>query len=145
MADLYLLYAEALNEWLETPNEEVYEYVNLVRQRAGLENVQDAWTKYAKNPDKYKSKAGMQDIIHRERSIELAFEGQRFWDIRRWNKATTELTGPVKGWNYMGNNADDFYQIITVDNVVFTDRDVLWPIRTAELVININMVQSPGW
>ena len=145
LADLYLLYAEALNEHLDAPNAEVWEYVNLVRERAGLESVQDAWTKYSNNPDKYATKQGMRDIIRQERSIELAFECHRFLDIRRWNTAVRELTGPVQGWNIMGQNSEDFYQVISVANLLFTDRDMLSPIRTAELTKNHNLVQNPGW
>ena len=145
LADLYLLYAEALNEYLDAPNAEVWNYVNLVRERAGLETVQEAWTKYARNPDKYLTQTGMRDIIRRERSIELMFEGHRLFDIRRWNIATSELTGPVRGWNYMESLADNFYQLNTVHNMLFTDRDVLSPIRTSEIAKNPKLVQNPGW
>lgn len=145
LADLYLLYAEALNESLSAPNEEVWEYVNLVRLRAGLETVQDSWTKYAKTGDKYTTQSGMRDIIRRERSIELMFEGHRLFDLRRWNRAPIELTGPVQGWNYLESKAEDFYQVFTIDNVRFTDRDVLAPILNSELTKNYNLVQNPGW
>jgi len=145
MADLYLLYAEALNEYLDAPNGDVWEYVNLVRERAGLESVQNAWTNYSKYPDKYTSKSDMRDIIRRERSIELMFEGHRLFDLRRWDLSTTELTGPVRGWNYLENAVDDFYQVITVDNVLYTDRDIFTPIRTSELAKNSNLIQNPGW
>jgi hypothetical protein len=145
LADLYLLYAEALNETLGAPNTEVFEYLNRVRNRTGLANIQDAYLDYAKDPGKYQTKTGMRDIIRRERSIELAFESNRFFDIRRWNTATEELNGPIQGWNYFGKTAIDFYQIVVVDNVSYTDRDVLWPIRTVELAKNRNLVQNPGW
>ena len=145
LADLYLLYAEALNEYLDAPNQEVWDYVNLVRERAGLETVQYAWTNFAKTPDKYTTQPGMRDIIRRERTIELMFEGHRLFDLRRWNIATTELTGPVRGWNYMQGATEDFYQLFTVENILFTDRDMLAPIRTSELVKNRNLIQNPGW
>ena len=145
MADIYLLYAEALNEQLPAPNDGVWDYVNLVRERAGLETVQYSWTNYAKNPDKYTTKSGMRDIIRRERNIELMFECHRYFDLRRWNIAQTELTGPVRGWNYMGSTIDDYYQLTTIDDILFTDRDVLTPIRTGELARNKNLIQNPGW
>ena len=145
LADLYLLYAEALNESLTAPNDEVWTYVNYVRERAGLESVQDSWTNYAKNPDKYTTQSGMRDIIRRERSIELMFEGHRLNDVRRWDRAPMELTGSVRGWNYMESTPEDFYQIVTVNDVLFTDRDALSPIRTSELTKNYNLVQNPGW
>jgi len=149
LADLYLLYAEALNEYYDNPgnvpNGDVWNYVNLVRERAGLEKVQDAWTNYSNDPDKYTTKTGMREIIRRERSIELMFEGHRFFDILRWNVAPTELTGDVKGWNYMGRNSRDFYQVVTIHNLLYTDRDILSPIPTGEIIKNPNLIQNPGW
>ena len=149
MADLYLLYAEALNEYYDKPGDDpdgdVWHYVNLVRERAGLETVQDAWINYAKDTEKYTTQSGMRDIIRRERNIELMFEGYRLFDVRRWDIATSELDGPVRGWNYLGSTPEEFYQIITVDNVEFTDRDVLSPIPTSELIRNRNLIQNPGW
>jgi hypothetical protein len=145
LADLYLLYAEALNETLGSPNGEVFDYLNRVRNRAGLVDIQDAYRDYARDPNKYQTKTGMRDIIRRERSIELAFESNRFFDLRRWNIAPEELNAPIRGWNYFGKTAIDFYQITVVDNVSYTDRDVLWPIRTVELAKNHNLVQNPGW
>lgn len=146
LADLYLLYAEALNELLDEPNDEVYEYVDIVRLRAGLkEGVKEAWAHHSMYPDKPSTKDGMREIIRRERSIELAFEDQRFFDLRRWKLAPKELSGPVQGWNYSGEKQDEFYQVTTIDNVVFTQRDVLWPIRQYELSVNTNLIQNPGW
>ena len=145
LADLYLLYAEALNEYLSEPNAEVWDYVNRVRERAGLETVQDAWTNYAKTPDKYTTQLGMREIIRRERSIELMFEGQRYFDLKRWDIAPMEMSGAVKGWNYRESAAEDFYQVVTYDNMLFNDRDALAPIRTGELIKNSNLVQNPGW
>src|SRR5690606_11373146 len=59
LADLYLLYAEARNEVLVTPDNNVWEYVNRVRNRSGLANVQDAWTQFSNRPTKYQNKVGM--------------------------------------------------------------------------------------
>src|SRR5690606_4996377 len=66
LADLYLLYAEALNE-SQGPGPEVYKYINLVRQRAGLPSVQNAWSNYAIDPAKHTTINGLREIIHRER------------------------------------------------------------------------------
>jgi hypothetical protein len=52
LADLYLLYAEALNE-AQGPVADVYNYVNQVRARAGLPTVQTSWTNFSTNPTKY--------------------------------------------------------------------------------------------
>ena len=52
LADLYLMYAEALNE-SAGPGTEVYKYINLVRDRAGLKSVESSWTNFSTNPTKY--------------------------------------------------------------------------------------------
>lgn len=145
LADLYLLYAEAVNE--STANtSEACSYLNKVRDRAGVPTVQDAWTNFSTNPTKYTTKAGLREIIKRERSIEMAFEGSRFWDLRRWKDAAYELNQPVKGWTITGNTEETYYQVRTIFQQRFiAPRDYLWPIRLSNLSVNPNLVQNPGW
>jgi hypothetical protein len=147
LADLYLLYAEALNECLEAPSSEVYEYVNRIRHRAGLEGVVESWAAYTDPPHSEKplSKSGMRNIIRQERMIELAFEGKRFWDVRRWLLAETELNKPIRGWNIMGEVPEDYYNVITLHQLSFSEKEYLWPIRQGELLKNTNLIQNPGW
>src|SRR5690606_7608164 len=76
LSDLYLLHAEAMNE-AYGPSEEVYFYLNRIRENTGLPTIQHSWENYSRNPGKYKIKEGLRDIIRRERAIELAFEGHR--------------------------------------------------------------------
>ncbi len=145
LADLYLLYAEALNECSDVPTQEVYDYVDMIRYRAGLEGVVDSWRKYSKYPEKPTTQTGMRDIIRRERTIELAFEGKRFWDVRRWLTAETELNKPVKAWNIMGEVPEDYYNVITLYSLQFNKKEYLWPIRLDEMLRNTNLIQNPGW
>jgi len=146
LADLYLMYAEALNESEATVNDDVYEYVNKIRKRADLETVQFAWENFSNNRDKYKNKDGMREIIHQERLIELAFEGSRFWDILRWKKAAEMFNEPVRGWSVFQATTADYYKVRTIFPRNFVaPRDYLWPIRTYDLTINPNLVQNPGW
>ncbi|MGY5356014.1 RagB/SusD family nutrient uptake outer membrane protein [Wenyingzhuangia sp. IMCC45467] len=145
LADLYLMYAEALNE-VEGPTAEVLQYVDAIRSRAGLDGVENSWQNFSSNPTKYTSKDGMREIIHKERSIELAFEGKNYWDIRRWKKATQEFNEPVKGWNVFGVNESSYYQVVTLYQQRFVaPRDYFWPINVNTLIQNPNLVQSPGW
>lgn len=144
LADLYLLYAEALNEYAG-PSDDVYHFIDLVRERAGLNPVKLSWQDYAENPDKPTTKEGLREIIHQERAIELAFEGQRSWDLKRWKKATRELTYPVQGWNIFGEQAEDYYVVSTIHRREFRLKDYFWPIKEIELIINKNLVQNPGW
>lgn len=145
LADLYLYYAEALNETKGTPDAQVYEYIDLVRNRAGLPGVVESWSQFSTSPEKPNTKAGMREIIQRERLIELAFEGQRFWDLRRWLLAKSYLNKAVKGWDVFQTTTSGYYRVKTLYNQTFTERDYLWPIPETELVKNPNLVQNLGW
>lgn len=87
MAELYLISAEAWNEYLDAPDEEhVYKSLNVVRKRAGIPDVEVSWAG-ARNRNNVKTKAGMREIIRQEWNIEYMFEGMRFWNLRRWKIA----------------------------------------------------------
>lgn len=145
LSDLYLMYAEALNE-VEGPTADVLKYVDAIRTRAGLKGVAESWQNFSNNPLKYSSKDGMREIIHHERNIELAFEGKNYWDIKRWKKATQEFNEPVKGWNVFGSTEADYYQVRTLFQQRFVSpRDYFWPINENTLIQNPNLVQAPGW
>ena len=143
LSDLYLMYAEALNESLSTPTEDVYTYIDLVRKRAGLEGVKNAWSKYSKFPDKPNTKTGMREIIRMERLNELACEGKRFWDLRRWK---VELPREVKGWYIQGETAQEFYRVTTIFlRPRYSYKDYLWPLKLETILKDPNLVQNPGW
>ncbi|GAB6119746.1 RagB/SusD family nutrient uptake outer membrane protein [Dysgonomonas termitidis] len=145
LADVYLMYAEALNE-AEGPVEDVHKYLDLIRKRAGLESIKDSWTKYSNNPAKPTTKEGMREIIHRERNIEMSFEGIRFWDMKRWKKAVIKLNEPITGWDINQKDAAAYYQEKTIFQQKFiAPRDYLWPLAIDELTVNSNLVQNPGW
>ena len=150
LADLYLASAEAWNEYLDAPTDKVYGPVNKIRERAGLNDVQTAYDNYAINPEKAHTKAGMREIIHREWDIEFAFEGRRFWNLRRWMIAEQELNQPLYGWNVLGTNADQFYNYYNGPVIVWSKRqfvaprDYFFPIKSEE-VVRAGCVQNPGW
>jgi hypothetical protein len=144
LTDLYLLYAEALNE-VSGPSAEVYHYLNLIRERAGLRTVEESWTEFSTNPGKYTTQNGLREIIHQERLIEMAFEGQRFWDLRRWKKAAAELNKPILGWNISQASEASYYVPTIIWNQRFGIRDYFWPIRDSYIVQNRNLVQNLGW
>lgn len=144
MANLYLLYAEALNE-IKTPYGDVLPWIDLVRERAGLTGVEKSWTDHSTDPNKFKDQSGLREIIHQERLIELALEGQRYWDIRRWKKALTEFNKPITGWNLLYNSADDYYKETLIYNQTFSVRDYFWPIEDKETWRNKNLKQNYGW
>lgn len=145
LADLYLLYAEALNESNSAPTSEVYDCVDKVRERAGLEGVLSSWANYSNIPNKPTTQEGMREIIQRERMIELSFEGKRFWDLRRWKLAQSVIPGTIKSWNIEASKEEEYYHVIPIDNINFTTKEYLWPIKAHSLRVNTNLVQNPYW
>lgn len=148
LADLFLLYAEAINE-SEGPDgthsDEMFQYLDAIRSRAGLPGVKEAWDEYSNNPGKYVTQAGMRQIIHRERLIELAFEGQRFWDLRRWKEAPAEYEKGIYGFKVTASKPEDYYQKILLAEQKFALKDYFWPIQTSLIEQNPNLVQNIGW
>ncbi|MDR0864927.1 MAG: RagB/SusD family nutrient uptake outer membrane protein [Candidatus Symbiothrix sp.] len=146
LADLYLLYAEALNE-SNAPLDEVYPWIDAIRKRAGLETVKDSWTKaIPSKQNKPYTKEGMREIIKRERMIELSMESWRLWDLLRWKDAMEYLNEPIRGWWQAGNSIETYYNVTTYWNQrVFNTRDYLWPLKLSTVQTNSNLVQNPGW
>lgn len=144
LGDLYLLYAEALNEI--DNREEAIVWLDKIRERAGLDGVKESWTNYSNQPNKFGSKDGLRSIIHQERQIELAFQGQRIWDLRRWKEAADVMNQPVQGWDYTQQDAENYYRPVTLFSQTFiAPRDYLWPIKEYNLTVNDKLVQNPGW
>lgn len=144
LAGLYLLYAEVLNEQGK-PFQEVVTYIDKVRQRAGLPGVVEAWSNYSSNPAKYTTKEGMRQIIHQETRIELAFECQPGWDLRRWKELQVVLSKPIQGWDIYESSPVNYYRPHTLLTPVFNVRDYLWPIQSDNMIVNPNIVQNLNW
>lgn len=143
LADLYLLYAEALNEAGRPVDALVW--INKVRERANIPTVEDAWINFAKNPAGYTTKEGLRKIIHQERSIELAFEGHRYWDLLRWKEAPEVLNQPIAGWDISQSSADAYYRARVIFNQAFGQKNYFQPLDENNITVNRNLVQSPGW
>lgn len=138
LGEIYLNYAEALNEF-SGPSTEVYNYVNMIRNRSGLPNLEEGL-----------SKEEMREKIWHERRIELAFETHRFFDVRRWKIAEETDDKPVHSLNiFAGSHLQDnaFYQRIVVEQRVFeSPKHYFFPIEQNEIDKNDqNLVQNPGW
>src|SRR5690606_25119174 len=121
------------------------QYIDEVRKRAGLKGVVESWSNYSDQPSKVLNKSGMRNIIQKERMIELAFEGPRFWDLRRWKLAEQYMNRPIKGWSVLDTDADDYYNVKTLYSPTFSQKDYLWPIAEGEIINNPNLRQNPGW
>lgn len=148
LADLYLMYAESLNESVESEEnipQEVYVCLDLIRHRSGLAGVKESWAKYSINPEKALTKTGMRDIIRQERGIELALEGNRFFDIRRWKLGEIEYNKVIRGWNIQEENTDDYYMVVPIYQMKYSLKNYLWPIKQYDIMINSNLIQNVGW
>jgi hypothetical protein len=149
LSDLYLMKAEAYNEYLDAPTKaDVWEPINKVRERAGIPSVEESYSGAFVTPEaagKHTRKAGMREIIAQERKVEFAFEGHIFWDMLRTRKALTEFSSPAMGWKFDATTGENFFQLQIVQPRMFTLRDCLWPIANAELDKNSRLIQNPGW
>lgn len=150
LAELYLIAAEAWNEYLDVPDDRVWDPLNVVRERAGIPDVKTSWENYSNTPTKVTTKIGMRQIIRDEWNVEFAFEGRRFWNLRRWLTAGEELNDVQLGWNILGDDAQGFYNNYDGPIVVWNKRkflvprDYLFPLRSEEVIIS-GCVQNPGW
>nr|WP_315824460.1 RagB/SusD family nutrient uptake outer membrane protein [Paraflavitalea speifideiaquila] len=88
LAECYLAYAEALNEY-SGPTAEAFQYLNLIRQRAGMPN---------KDASMLADQVSFRTAIQNERTIELAFEDHRYNDLHRWLTAHVVLNKPFNGF-----------------------------------------------
>lgn len=148
LADLMLLYAEALNEAENSQGnrDKAIGQIDKIRARVGLKGVVESWSEYSNRPDKPSTQDGLREIIHQERDIEMAFEHSRVWDIRRWKTAPDEMNSYVQGWNIKGKTASEYYQLTNLFEQSFVaPRDYLWPISITEMLKNPNLIQNPGW
>ena len=147
LADLYLLYSECLNEASRDSSvpEDCYIYIDKVRARAGLAGVKDSWRLHSVNPDKPLSHDGFRTIVRQERMVELALEGQRFWDIRRWNLTDKYFNIDMKAWDVNQSATSEYYKLITYYTRQYNRRDNLWPLKEYDCIVNPRLVQNPNW
>ena len=137
MGEFYLNYAEALYKYLGDADATSVEFpmsareaANKTRQRAGMPDLAttgDFWTR-----------------LCNERFVELAFEGHRFWDVRRWKEADKYFTS-ITEMKLTKN--DDGTITYTRQNVSrqWNDKMYLFPISQTERMKNPNLQQNTGW
>ena len=140
LGEFYLLYAEAVNE--VNPNDpRVLKYLNAVRNRAGLPNIE------VLNPAIAGDKALQRAAIQRESRIELATEGQRYFDVRRWMIAETEEGR--QGGDFHGMNPDGkkqaFHTRKRFQTRSFQRKNYWYPVPLVEMQRSQVLVQNPGW
>jgi len=116
-ADILLIYAEALNKQNNGPTAEAYEALNRVRRRAGLPDLTGA--------DTYDT---FLKAIQDERFKELAGEGHRLVDLRRW------------GYNTLKERVE-----MSRNDASVEPHEILWPFPSYELSLNPMLQQNPGY
>lgn len=138
VAELYLNYAEALNEYYDAPPQEAFEAVRLVRARSGMPAFPAMLTQ-----NEFRTK------LRTERGVELAFEDHRFWDIRRWLIAEDEgvMQGKMYGLKIKsidGTTTHIHYQPYVFEIRSWSRRSYLHGIMQNE-VDKGYLIQNPGW
>ena len=134
LAEIYLNYAEAKFELGDEPNCRLY--INKVRARAGM-------------PDLAATVTGeeLRSRLYNERRIELALEGHRFFDVRRWKIAMVTENTPIFGMDIIKNATTGVKTYTPIQLLVrsFTESMYLLPIEANEISRNPNITQTPGW
>src|SRR5690606_10717643 len=133
-AEVLLNYAEAKQAMGQMDESVWNNTIRLLRQRAGFTDAE------ALN---FPAAADLTNIIRRERRAELAMEGLRTDDIRRWKIAESVLNGFAHGARFGGAAVDNGY--IRAQRRTFTAKDYLWPIPSSEIGLNPNLTQNPGY
>jgi hypothetical protein len=134
-AEMYLNYAEALNEY-DPGNIDIIKNINFIRTRAGV--------KMPEVPQGL-SQAEVRERIQHERRVEFAFEDHRRWDARRWLKGPEILGAPLMGVEITKNNGVFTYKPIKVEDRVFSPKMYLYPIPQGEINVAPGLVQNPLW
>ena len=143
LAEFYLLYAEALNE-VNPSDPKIAQYVDLVRERAGIPK----WSE--SNPSIIGNQSAQREAIRAEMRVELATEGQRYFDVRRWMIAENPVGEGGQGGNFYGmnmqtDNKNDFFERHSYEKRDFKRAYYLYPIPLNQIQITKNMVQNPGY
>ena len=139
LGEIYLNYAEALNEY-QQGSPEILTYLNAIRKRAGIPT-------YGTGAGQITAPSGQAEMrakIWAERRIELAYEGHRFFDIRRW-KIAPQVMGVLHGMDVSKDGNDFYKRVPTATPHLFRPSYYLWPITQYEMDRNRALVQNPSW
>ena len=149
-AEVLLNYAEAVFEQGESISDADLDLsLNLVRQRSNPEMVKLSNSLVSANG------LSMREEIRAERTVELALEGFRVDDLKRWKTAETEMPQDLRGipmtgwfatnWTNQTRPLDADGSIILYDGRVWAEKNYLYPIPSDELQLNPELGQNKGW
>lgn len=155
-AEVLLNYAEAVYELGNNISDvDLDKTINLLRKRAT--NNDNSKLPLLTNAFVTANGLNMRDEIRRERSVELAYEGFRYWDLIRWKTAETELVKPLlerkyfEGLDYGGSTKptmlNGYVLMQAADKRKFNpQRDYLWPLPSNQIGLSNNtLTQNPNW
>lgn len=153
-AEVLLNYVEAMNEMegsytdeehnvtVTRNTAEMVKYFNMIRYRAGLPGITEADAA---------DQAKMRELIKRERQVEFALEGRRFFDLRRWGDLVSTMASPFSVLNVdaRSNEQQKFYTR-TISSYQYslynvTNKMCLYPIKQTRIDKNAKLDQNPGW
>jgi hypothetical protein len=150
-AELLLIYAEAKIEANDIDNS-VYQAINRIRQRALMPDLPTGL-----------SQAQLRKALRYERKVELANDGLRWYDLRRWGIANDVMNGFIylnrdaKPWtkdvlagfddNYtpIYNHTEAIKYFTTQEVIYRQNKDELWPVPNSEIDANNTLTQNPGY
>lgn len=144
LTEFVLAYAEAMNEYLEdgVDRSTVINELNKIRKRSDMPDVA---TTFQRNSWNITNKSQLRKFIRNERTIELAFENNRFYDIRRWNIGVQTQKTVYAHDVILNEDGTYTYKIIPWERRLFQAKDHLLPIPQSEINNNKNLEQNPGW
>lgn len=133
-AEVLLTRAEALLESGTYTEQQIRDLVNQVRTRATMPKVETVEGKGGGSLTKQQ----LIDIVRQERRVETAFEGLRYYDLKRW--------GILKQRSVDVYMSVDKVQASAIQNRIFNEaRHNVWPIPQREIDANSALVQHPEW
>ncbi|UYQ95856.1 RagB/SusD family nutrient uptake outer membrane protein [Chitinophaga horti] len=132
-ADILLAYAEALNEAVG-PTTDVHTAVNAVRNRVSMPSLPAGLTKEE-----------MRERIKNERRVELCFEDQRFFDVRRWKEGETYFDAAVHGMKITKTGTALTYTPFVIETRVFGPKNYFYPFQQSEINKAKKLQQNPGY
>ncbi|WP_143307160.1 RagB/SusD family nutrient uptake outer membrane protein [Chitinophaga vietnamensis] len=140
-ADVLLMYAEAKNELGQMNTALWNQTIQPLRVRAGFTDAGATQFNASLSQDQLRT------VIRRERRAELAFEGLRIFDIRRWKTSQDVLNRPVRGIKVSSGafNKDPNGYIIVENRIFINPKHYLWPVPTFERDQNKNLSQNQDW
>jgi starch-binding outer membrane protein, SusD/RagB family len=140
-SEVLLTYAEA-NIELNNIDNSVYDAIDQIRERAGMPSV---------DRSVYNNQSKMRELVRRERRVELALEGLRWFDIQRWKIGEEVMSGPVYGSRLGTVDPNTGVVTLSSDRILSDQRifdgtkNYLWPIPQSEIDINKHLKQNPGY